>query len=415
MTSQGLTPGVFDPAAMDYSEISFSEEEYLARQAKLRALMERDGIDVMFVTTPDLVCWLHGFRAGWYKANGPMRYPQCYGTVLRAGEDRIIHFDNPTEEPVLAVTSVCRDNRYFGSREAAPNIAFIMDELAAEGWLDGRVGMEFWSYVPNRAISEMFEAAFRERGCEVVDASAIGREARRVKSPAEIAYIIEAVRLAEVGHQAVRDCAREGITELALFGEAIRAMMAEGGELSALIPIFNVCPVVDGRMISLGHSLPGRRTVARDTVLCADLCGVVHRYHGNTLRGHYFGEPPAAMVERYERAAGVFDVIAGELRAGMTVGEVNRRLKRYYDSVGLSVDEGWALGYELGLSLPPDWVGDFYFHMADEKYLDRVFEPGMVTNFESLFDTALIETMVWEADGVRLLGSTPPALSVVPL
>jgi Xaa-Pro aminopeptidase len=173
--------------------------------------------------------------------------------------------------------------------------------------------------------------------------------------------------------------------------------------------------VVDGRMISMGHSLPGRRPVARDTMLCADLCGVVHRYHGNTLRGHYFGEPPAAMVERYERAAGVFDMITEELHAGMTVGEVNRRLKSYYDGVGLSVDEGWALGYELGLSLPPDWVGDFYFHMADDRYLDRVFEPGMVTNFESLFDTALIETMVWQEDGVRLLGTTPPALSVVPL
>ena len=414
MSNLGLTPGVFEPGADDYSELSFSEAEYASRQSAVRALMVREDLDLLFVTTPDAVCYLHGFRAGWYKANSPIRYPQCYGTVLRRGEERIIHFDNPTEEPVLAITSVCRDNRYFGSREAEPNIRFIVDELEREGWLGGRVGMEFWSYVPNRAISEI-ERAFRARGCEVVDASAIMREVRLVKSPAEIAYIEEAVRIAEVGHATVRECAREGMTELALFGEVIRAMMAEGGELSALIPIFNVCPVVDGRMISLGHSLPGRRTIERDTVLCADLCGVVHRYHGNKLRGHYFGEPPAEMLDRYERAAGVFDLITSEFRAGMSVGEVNERLKRYYADVGLGPDEGWALGYELGLSLPPDWVGEFYFHINDDRYLDRIFKPGMVTNFESLFDTALIETLVWQEDGVHLLGSTPPALSIVPL
>jgi hypothetical protein len=98
----------------------------------------------------------------------------------------------------------------------------------------------------------------------------------------------------------------------------------------------------------------------------------------------------------------------------MTVREVNRRLRRYYDEVGLwSETGGWALGYELGLSLPPDWVGDFYFNLGDDEFLDRVFEDGMVTNFESLFDTALIDTVVWRKDGCRLLSKMPLDLIVV--
>ena len=415
MSGQGLTTGSFDPDLVGYREISFTEAEYAARQQALRDLMRRDGIDLFFVTTPDTVCYLHGFRAGWYKANAPKRYPQCYGTVLQADSDHIIHFDNPTEEPVLALTSLCRDKRYFSSREAAPNIAFIMAELKRQGWLGGRVGVEHWSYLPNRAISEMFEAAFREAGCEVVDASDLPRELQLVKSPAEIAYIQEAVRIAEVGHQAIRDYAKVGMTELAVFGEVLRAMLAEGGELAALIPIFTLSPVRGGRMVAIGHSLPGHRKVERDTILNADLCGVVQRYHGNILQGHYFGEPPPEMLRRYELAAGVYEVFTSEFKAGMTVAEVNQRLRRYYEDAGLAGEDGWALGYELGLSLPPDWVGEFYYNIHDDLYLDRVFKPGMVTNFESLFNTSLIETMVWEEEGVRLLSSKPPGLSVVPL
>ena len=142
---------------------------------------------------------------------------------------------------------------------------------------------------------------------------------------------------------------------------------------------------------------------------------MVHRYHGNILQGHYFGEPPGEMLRRYELAAGVYDVFTSEFKAGMTVREVNKRLQRYYQDAGLAEEDGWALGYELGLSLPPDWVGEFYYNIHDDLYLDRVFKPGMVTNFESLFNTSLIETMLWEEEGVRLLSSKPPGLSVVPL
>ena len=83
-------------------------------------------------------------------------------------------------------------------------------------------------------------------------------------------------------------------------------------------------------------------------------------------------------AERFE-SAGVFDVIESEVKAGMTVAEVIAVLKRYYDDAGLTGTPGWVLGYEMGLSLPPDWVGDFYFHFMDTKYLDRVFEENMVT------------------------------------
>ena len=119
------------------------------------------------------------------------------------------------------------------------------------------------------------------------------------------------------------------------------------------------------------------------------------------------------MMENVERAAGAFDVMAGEVKAGMTVGEVIAVLRRYYREVGLWDKPGWALGYELGLSLPPDWVGEFYFHFHDTEGLERVFEENMVTNYESMFNTWLVDTLVYGKETTRMLSETPLELQGV--
>jgi Xaa-Pro aminopeptidase len=409
----GLAPGAFETLPQSAQELAFTRAEYRARIERVRALMAERRIDLLYVTTPDHVCYLHGFFASWYKANSPMRYPQLYGTVIHIDHDEFIHFDNPTELPVLAKSSISTDNRFFHSREAHDNLAFIVRELKAKGWLKGTVALEHWSYVPNRAISTMLEGAFLAEGCRVVDGSSILRQVRRVKSAAEIACIEKAVALADIGHEAVREHLRPGITELDLFGAVTHAMMRAGSEFPALIPIFNASPVRDGRPISTGHSMAGRRTINAGEYVCADLCGVYYRYHGNVMRGYFLGDPPAAMVDQHRRAGGVFEVYAREVKAGMTVRAVNEILRRYYQSVGLWDSPGWALGYELGLSLPPDWVGDFYFHFKDDKYLERVFEENMVTNFESLFNTFLIDTCVYGRHGTRFMSKLPAELIAV--
>ena len=409
----GLTPGAFEAPPAELRQLAFDHAEYAGRLARVRERMAAEKIDMLYVTTPDHVCYLHCYVASWYKANSPMRYPQLYGTAIHVDHDQLIHFDNPTEMPVLASTSVCTDLRFFKSREAAPNLAFIIAELKAKGWLGGTLAMEHWSYIPNRAISTMLEGAFLAEGCRVVDGSAILRGVRRVKSAAELDYIRKGVALADVGHAALRQNLRPGITELELFGEVTRAMMAAGSAFPALIPIFSAMPVRDGRPVSSGHAMAGRRVIAVGDYVTADLCGVPHRYHGNVMRGYFLGDPPRAMVERHRLAGGVFAALRAEMRAGMTVRAFNAIARRYYESVGLWDQPGWALGYELGLSLPPDWVGEFFFNVRDDKYLDRVFEAGMVTNFESLFDSWLIDTLIYTASGVEVLSATPLELVAV--
>jgi hypothetical protein len=45
--------------------------------------------------------------------------------------------------------------------------------------------------------------------------------------------------------------------------------------------------------------------------------------------------------------------------------------------------------------------------VRDDKYLERVFEANMVTNYESIFNTALIDTLAYEPAQTRVLSRTP--------
>jgi Xaa-Pro aminopeptidase len=416
VTSIGMSTGWFDSSAQGSKELAFSREEYSARLQSLCIALERAGIDLLWMTSPEAVAWLHGLSLNWYKANSPVRYPQCYGTAVHVRSRRFIHFDNPTERPLLARFSVSEDNRWLPDRDGAPNLEFIIRELSTEGWLAGRVGVELWSYVPNPAISSMFTGAFRLHGCDVIDATQTVRGVRRCKSPAELTLMHRAMDICDTGHRAIRELYRPGMTELALFGAVTAAMAERGGEIPAVIPVFCSVPIVNGRPIAFGHQVAMQRTIERGHILVADLCGVLHRYHANAMRGFYVGEdPPSSLITRYRLAGKAFDTLEQHCKAGMTVREVIGIMRGYYEEVGLwSPTEGWGLGYELGLSFPPDWVGEFYFHLGDDKGLDRVFEPGMVTNFESLFDAALIDTIVWQPSGAKVISKTPRELLTLP-
>jgi len=392
--------GSFDRENAEPVELAFPKSEYEARWTKAKGMMEAEGVDILYATAPAHMCWLHGYYAAWYRTQAPSNWGACLGTALCQDWDEPIHFDAIGEDPLLYKTSVASDLRFFDDRSPEGQPSFIVKQLKESGLIrpGTRVGMEFRSFQPNRWVQETIEKAFREAGCEVVDASMILRTARGVKSAAEIAYIEEATRICELGHEAARKEIRPGVTELDVEAEMAHAMHHAGGELSA-IPIM----IQSGNTIG-GHQMPRRRKIQSNEHIKIDCSGVVFRYHGNILRGYWTGEPPAEVRERYARSAGSWEVFAREARAGRPVREVNAELRRYYKDCGFEGKQaGWCIGYELGIALPPDWVDEFNFSYDEDPPDDVVWQEGFVGNFETLWDTGLIDTFVIEKDGARNL------------
>jgi Xaa-Pro dipeptidase len=387
-------------------DIPFPQEEYDARLEKLRGRMTDAGIDTLLVSSPEGACWLHGYRSRWNKMQSPTEWPPLQMTAVHADSGRYIAFDTTEHEDMLRMTSVSQDNRLSVAENMAGMLPFIVNELAAEGWLGGTVGIEKWSPVPNRATSEAIEAQLVAHGSTIVDASALVREVRRIKSPRELAYIEEAVRICDVGLRALAESLKPGITELEAWAEMMRAMAAEGGEPAGI----HECVVVGPA--ELGHMFSSKRPIRAGEYLFADPCGVVYRYHGNVAKAFFIGEPPKEALRIAEIEAGAYELLCSTAKAGTPVRDVNRVLRAYYQDAGVWGMHAWTGGYELGIAFPPDWVGEFVFTVDDEDP-EEVFEAGMVTNYESMVHFAMIDTIVYEENGARALSGLPHELVVV--
>ncbi|WP_214324636.1 M24 family metallopeptidase [Nonomuraea sediminis] len=375
---------------------AFPRQEYDLRLARLRTLMAQARLETLLLTSPESMCYLHGYTARYYRAHSPTAWPPLATTVVRADRDEVTHFDLPREAELLRVTSVARDVRLYPEA----GLGFLVEELRREGALRGRVGLELWSPVPNPAVSRMVEEALILEGATVTDGSAVIRAARRVKTAAELDRIERAAAVADAGLLEVARTARPGRTELEVWASMMAAMAAAGGEPAAIHEL-----VLAGGL-ERGHAWSGRRRLREGDCFLADPCGVVDRYHANTARTFTLGEPPAPLARLLALAGGAVEVLCETAKAGTPVGEVNAALRRYYQDCGIWELATWAGGYELGLSFPPDWVGESVFDV-EEVDVDGVVEAGTVTSFHSNFHFALVETVVFTDSGTRPLSRLP--------
>lgn len=381
--------------------IHFTVEEYASRLSKLRSAMAADGIDVVLLSSPEAQCWLHGLALRWYKAHGPREWRPLITTAVHVDHDRFILFDGAEHQEAIRRTSMASDVRLLPRAERAGMLEFMVGELKKDGWLGGTTGLELYSYVPSPAVHSQIRGRLEAEGCTIVDATDAVRRVRLVKSAAELECIEKAAVVCDAGITALRKELRVGMTELQAWSIMMSAMVDAGGEPSALHETSFI-----GHYAA--HTWSTDRAIQAGHLLNVDPCGVVNRYHSNRTGLFFIGEPPAEYVELMKRLAGAFEVFGAAAKAGTPVREVNAVMRQYYQDVGLwrYKEHSWVGGYELGLSFPPDWVGNWLFTIDDEE-TDDVFEAGMVTNFESVVHIPLIDTVIYEAGGARTLSSLP--------
>src|SRR5262249_28699743 len=150
-----------------------------------------------------------------------------------------------------------------------------------------------------------------------------------------------------------------GVTELEAWEAAVHAMIAAGGEPAALQE--NVWAGTS----QLIHALSSRRRLAAGELVCADPCGVVYRYHANAARTFSLGEPDPAALALMDILAGGMQLFEDTAGPGVRVSDVQRTLRAYYQESGVWDRRGWLGGYEFGVALPPDWVGEWMFAVDD--------------------------------------------------
>jgi Xaa-Pro aminopeptidase len=396
-------------------EVPFPAEEFRARLTRIRERMAAASIDMLYLMSPESMYYVSGYQNEWYQAQSPRQWPASSAVAIHVDHDRFILFDSEREAILGRIFTLASDTRLFPRDTYRDGAHFIVDQLKAEGWLAGTVGMEWWSYRPNRAISLRLEELFRAAGARVVDGTDVVREVRWVKSPAEVACLEEAARIARIGMLAAKAALRPGVTELEVYGELVRAMAAAGGENPGI-----TMPVLSGTKTNALHGLATRRRIRPGEIVLVDLCGVYKRYHVNVARTFVMGEPAPDVTEVTRAVARVMELIRGVLRPDLPVRELNETVMSYFVREGLWERRGWVGGYEMGIAFPPDWVGHFVYDPLSEINADRRFEPGTAVNYENQFflprhigQYFTIETFLFTETDARMLSTLPFELMMI--
>jgi Xaa-Pro aminopeptidase len=397
------------------SEFAFPQEEYQRRLQAVRQNMARAGFDLLYVTMPDHICYLSGYQAEWFQEGGPKSWEGTTGIAVHVDHDRYIHFEREDEKLLVEFSTYAPDLRIPDAEgEAQGMIPFVIRELAQQGWLNGRVAIEMYSYRPNPADSARMRALFESKGCEVVDGTDLVAAARKLKSPLEIEAVREAARIGDIGLQAAIDKIAVGATELDVYAEIIYAMAKAGGENPAI-----TLPVVSGKKSACFHALSSRKKIMAGDIVNVDVCGVFKRYHSDVCRTISMGEPNPEVKSYIGKVTGALEVAQNVIKPGLAIREFLDEMKRYYAHCEILDENWWIGGYELGISFPPDWVGAYYFDI-DKEMGDDAFDEGFVSNYEANFYlpndaglSALIDTMVFSDTRAEFIHTIPARLFVV--
>ena len=377
-------PAILPPGRMERSLIQarrqaseegwgppFSEGEYRLRRERVIERMRAAGIDTLLVTSPANITYLTGYDMIWYYLRTPS------AVVVHADTHSTLFYELEYHRPTVAFHAVVDDVYCFESFHVA--VESMVRDLSRRGWATHTVGLESWSRNPNGNVLAELRTHLEAGGSRVEDASWLVDGVRLIKTDAEVEAIREAARIADAAMEAVLDEARVGMTEIELAGIALAAMMKEGGG----DPAIRVA-VRSGPRFLARHCAPSHRRFNAGELVWVNFCGSYHRYHCDLGRTLSLGEPDGRWVGLVEAAAGLSEKVLSSVTLGEPTQAVQERAEMAVQEAGLAPLSVLVGGYDLGIAVPPDWVGHT-FTKSERGFEVAAYELGMVSNFEFLF------------------------------
>jgi Xaa-Pro dipeptidase len=294
----------------------FSMAERDQRWRRVRALMARDGLDVIVV--PPHTGHHDHFSANARYLTGLGGFSLEVGAVFPLdGEVTAVTVPDVSPARWLAqqdwVTDIRSLRREFGdcmiARLRELNLPRARIGLAGLGevprFADG--------LVPHRFYARL-QQAFPEAA--LLDCTHLLDEVRYVKSAEEIEFLRHGVALAEAAIGALRRTARPGVSEASVYAQMLASMVERGGEVPTMI-MWSV-----GTAESIEASMPTQRPLAAGDVFRVEAEGRWAGYVGQVTQMAVLGAIPGEYREMFKIQQEALHLCWDRLRPGVTLGEL---------------------------------------------------------------------------------------------
>lgn len=332
---------------MDTPTLPFTQAEYDARIAKVRAEMARRGLELLVVSDPSNMAWLTGYD-GW-----SFYVHQC---VLVALEGEPMWYGRGQDTRGALRTCYMTPDAIVGysddhvqSTERHP-MDFLAAVIESRGWAGAAIGVEMDNYYFSAAALAALDAHLPNAA--FMDATGLVNWQRAVKSEQELAYMRIAGRIVGAIHRRILDVITPGMAKNELVAEiydaAVRGVDGHGGDYPAIVPL-----LPSGSDAAAPHLTWDDKPMQSGEATFFEVAGCYRRYHCPLSRTVYLGRPTDEFRSA-ERA--VLDGMAAGLevaRPGNTCEDVANAF--FAELAKRGIEKADRAGYSIGLSYPPDW------------------------------------------------------------
>jgi len=338
--------------------LHFSTEEFAIRNQKACAALAAAGLDAILLFAPESHYWLTG-----YDTFGFAMF-QC---MVLGADGRV---DLLTRAPDLRQarhTSILQDDQIhiWPEFEGATPQKDLADLLAKRGLAGKRIGWETQTAGLTMWVGQQVQAAIPD----LIEASDVLRQCRRVKSPAEIAMHRKAAALSDDAFDAALRTTHADAFEGDILSAMQGAVFEGGGDYAGNEFIIGSGP---GALLCRYYS--GRRHLDPQDQLTMEWSGTYARYHAAMMRTLIVGDAGDAQRRMHAVTLEALEACEAAIRPGAPMGAVFDAHARVFDAHGLHNARLQACGYGMGAVYNPIWVDFPMFYEGNPLLM----EPNQV-------------------------------------
>jgi Xaa-Pro dipeptidase len=288
-------------------------EERMARLAKARDLMQRNGIGAVLVEAGPSLDYYTGIQ--WRRSE------RLTGVVIPVRGDPIVvtpFFEGPTIREMLAVPAEIRT-----WEEDEEPLKLVADFLRERGVANAPIGFEETNrfFLLDRLKQQLPDA-------RMVSGNPVVRAQRMIKSPAELALMQAAADITVAAYRDIFPRIREGMTPSDIEGLFTAAVTTRAGTAPWGL-------ILLGEASAYPHGSGQPQHVRKGEVVLLD-CGCdVHGYQADISRTFVFGAPPTAEQRKvWTQMRRGQDIAMAAAKVGAPAGSVDDAVRSAYESWG---------------------------------------------------------------------------------
>ncbi|MGN7388315.1 M24 family metallopeptidase [Sporosarcina sp. SAFN-015] len=358
---------------------------------EIKEYLQKNDVDAAFVTTPDNVFYVSGFRSEPHeRLLGVMIFKEAEPFVicplmevpdLKASgwtSEAVGHQDTEDAWEVLASAAQKRE-------VSLKNIAIEKSHLTVERL---------------ERMEQLFESASFQRLDEQLN------KMRNIKSEEELVKLRKAAELADYAIEVGCKEIAEGKTELEILMAIEFEMKKKGAEKMSFDTM-----VLSGPKTASPHGTPGDRKIQKGDFILFDLGVVYEGYCSDITRTVAFGEPSEKQREIYETVKKAEQAAIDLIRPGVKARDLDKAARDVITDAGYGEYFTHRLGHGLGISVHefPSVTGTN--EMELEEGMVFTVEPGIY--HPEITGVRIEDDVVVTSNGVEVLTKFPKELQII--